>query len=78
MTPSDFNVERTAIGMQYIIPGAERTKKPKRRAYKADGDQLVMCGRPPVGKVFLTIMQCWSVLPCVRPVYAALLHGRWP
>jgi len=27
---------------------------------------------------FLTVMQCWSVLPSVRPVVAALLDGRWP
>jgi len=23
-------------------------------------------------------MHGWSVLPCVRPVDAALSHGRWP
>jgi len=27
---------------------------------------------------FWTVMQCWSVLPSVRPVVAALLDGRWP
>ncbi len=27
---------------------------------------------------FWTVMQCWSVLPSVRPVFAALLDGRWP
>jgi len=27
---------------------------------------------------FLTVMQGWSVLPCVRPVCAALIFGRWP
>jgi hypothetical protein len=44
MTPADFNVEKTKIGLQYVIPGAERIKKPKRRAYEADGDQLVIPG----------------------------------
>jgi len=37
-----------------------------------------MCGRLPVGKGFSEVMHGWSVLPCVRPVDAALSHGRWP
>ena len=41
MTPS---IERTPIGIQYVIPGTERIAKPKRRAFKADGDQLVIPG----------------------------------
>ena len=41
MTPS---IEKTPIGMQYVIPGAERIVKPKRRVFKADGDQLVIPG----------------------------------
>ena len=36
---------------------------------------ITMCGRLPVGKGFFTVMQSWSVLPCVRPVCAALLLG---
>ena len=44
MTPADFNIEKTAIGMQYIIPGTERPVKPQRRSYKADGNQLVIPG----------------------------------
>jgi hypothetical protein len=44
MTPTDFNTEKTVIGMQYIIPGAEQPVKPKQRTYKADGDQLVIPG----------------------------------
>ena len=44
MTPTDFNIEKTAIGMQYVIPGAERIVKPKRRVYMTDGDQLVIPG----------------------------------
>ena len=39
MTPSDYQVEKTAIGMQYVIPGAERIVKPKRRVFNADGDR---------------------------------------
>jgi len=31
-----------------------------------------MCGRLPVGKGFFGMMHGWSVLPCVRPVDAAL------
>jgi hypothetical protein len=27
---------------------------------------------------FLRMMHGWSVLPCVRPVDAALSMGRWP
>ncbi|MBT3788612.1 MAG: hypothetical protein HOJ87_07865 [Rhodospirillaceae bacterium] len=41
MTPS---IERTAIGDQYVIPGAERVAKPKRRTFKSDGNQLVIPG----------------------------------
>jgi hypothetical protein len=41
MTPS---IERTAIGMQYIIPGTELIEKPKRRVFKADGNQFVIPG----------------------------------
>ena len=44
MTPADFTIEKTPIGMQYVIPGTERIVKPKRRAFKADGDQLVLPG----------------------------------
>jgi hypothetical protein len=28
--------------------------------------------------IFSTVMQSWSVLPSVRPVFAALFDGRWP
>jgi len=41
MTPT---TERTAIGDQYVLLGAERIAKPKRRTYNADGDQLVIPG----------------------------------
>ncbi len=41
MAPS---IEKTAIGEQYVIPGAERIAKPKLRAFKADGDQFVIPG----------------------------------
>jgi hypothetical protein len=39
-----FNIEKTKIGLQYVIPGTERPVKPKRRTYKTDGDQLVIPG----------------------------------
>ena len=41
MTPT---IEKTAIGMQYVIPGAERVVKPRRRTFKSDGNQLVIPG----------------------------------
>ena len=44
MTPQQYQVEKTAIGMQYVIPGTERVVKPKRRVYRTDGDQLVIPG----------------------------------
>ena len=44
MTPADFNVEKTKIGLQYVIPGTERPAKSRRRVYKADGNQLVIPG----------------------------------
>ena len=44
MTPSEYQVEKTPIGMQYVIPVTERIVKPKRRVYRRDGDQLVIHG----------------------------------
>jgi hypothetical protein len=38
------SIERTTVGMQYVIPGAERIVKPRRRAFNADGNQLVIPG----------------------------------
>jgi len=38
------SIEKTAIGEQYVIPGAERIAKPKRRTFNADDDQLVIPG----------------------------------
>ena len=52
MTRSEFQVEKTAIGLQYVIPGTNRIVKPKPREFKADrtpaGDQLVI---PGAGKI---------------------------
>jgi hypothetical protein len=31
-----------------------------------------------LAREFWTVMQCWSVLPSVRPLGAALSDGRWP
>jgi hypothetical protein len=42
MTPTEFNVDKTPIGLQYVIPGAERIVKPKRRAYKTDGKKCCL------------------------------------
>ncbi len=48
MTPEQFTAEKTTLGLQYVIPGAERVSKPKRPSFKADktpaGDQLVILG----------------------------------
>ena len=44
MTPSEISTEETSIGLQYVIPGTERIVEPKRRAFNADGDQLVIPG----------------------------------
>jgi hypothetical protein len=44
MTPTDYNIEKTSIGIQYVIPGTERPVKPIRPTYKADGYQLVIPG----------------------------------
>ena len=54
MTPSEFQVEKTTTGMQYVIPGTERIVRPKPRAFKADwtpaGDQLVIPGAERISK----------------------------
>ena len=48
MTPSEYRVEKTATGLQYVIPGTERIVGPRLRAFKTDrtpaGDQLVIPG----------------------------------
>ena len=44
MTPAGFNIEKTNIGIQYVIPGTERPIKSKQRAYKFDGNQFVILG----------------------------------
>lgn len=48
MTRSEFQVEKTAVGLQYVIPGTERIVKLKRQTFKTDktpaGDQLVIPG----------------------------------
>lgn len=48
MTPMKFSIEKTAIGLQYVIPGTERAAKPPRRVFKTDrtpaGDQFVIPG----------------------------------
>ncbi len=55
MTQSEFQVEKTAIGLQYVIPGTKRIVKPKRRTFKADwtpaGDQLVIPGAEKISTV---------------------------
>jgi hypothetical protein len=44
MTPADFNIEKTNIGMQYVIPGTERPVKPNHHTFKTDGNQFVIPG----------------------------------
>ena len=44
MTPADFNIEKTNIGMQYVIPGTERPVKLNCHTYKIDGNQFVIPG----------------------------------
>lgn len=46
MAPADHPSERTAAGMQYIIPGTERNviRKPSARPLTRDGEQFVLPG----------------------------------
>ena len=44
MTPAEFKLEKTKIGMQYVIPGTERPAKTKRCEYSSENDQLVIPG----------------------------------
>jgi len=37
MTPENFNIEKTTIGMQYAIHGIRRPIKRQRHVYKTDG-----------------------------------------
>ncbi len=55
MTRSEYQVEKTAFGLQYVIPGTKRIAKSKPRAFKADwtpaGDQLVIPGAEKISTV---------------------------
>ena len=67
MTRSEFQVEKTAIGLQYVIPGTNRIVKPKPRAFKADwtpaGDQLVIPGAEKISTVeyVARLTEKWSL-----------------
>jgi len=39
MTLENFNIEKTAIGLQNVVLGIERPVKPQRHVYKADGSK---------------------------------------
>jgi len=39
MTPENLNLEKNAIGMQYVISGIKRPVKQQRHDYKADGSK---------------------------------------
>ncbi len=55
MTPSEYRVEKTATGLQYVIPGTERIVRPRLRAFNSDrtpaGDQLVIPGAEKISTV---------------------------
>ena len=55
MSQSEFQVEKTATGLQYVIPGTQRIVKPKPRAFKAEwtpaGDQFVILGAEKISTV---------------------------
>ncbi len=54
MTPTEFNTKSTPGGVQYVIPGTERTIK-SRHTYKLEGDQLVLPGAERIStKEYLT------------------------
>ncbi len=46
MTRSRYQVEKTAIGLQYVIPGTKRIVKPKPQAFKADWTMAASARRP--------------------------------
>jgi hypothetical protein len=55
MVPSKFNVERTAAGQQFVIPGTEKPRPVSRPRYAKDGTQLVIPGAEQIGpKALLT------------------------
>ena len=39
MTPENFNIEKTTIGIQIIMPSTERSVKSQRHVYKVDGSE---------------------------------------
>ena len=70
MTPE---IEKTPIGLQYVIPGAEQIVKPKRRVFKADGDQLVIPGAEQISTIeYLNRLLDKPLMPRRRQVG---LHG---
>jgi hypothetical protein len=44
MTPKKLTIERTAAGLQYVLPGAERRLPPKPLTYLREGARLVIPG----------------------------------
>jgi len=42
-------IERTAAGLQYVLPGAERRLPPEPRTYPSEGAQLVIPGAERIG-----------------------------
>ncbi len=68
MTPTDFTIEKTEFGLQYVIPGMERIKKSERPVFKADrtpaGDQLVIPGAETIStKEYLTRLAGKPLVP---------------
>lgn len=49
MSGSDFPIEKTKYGDQYIIPGAEKRIRPakKKQFYKLEGNQYCLPGTDP-------------------------------
>jgi hypothetical protein len=44
MSPSDHEIEKTAAGLQYVMPGTERVRQPRHRVSKTEGDQYIIQG----------------------------------
>ena len=79
---SKFSIEKTAVGLQYVIPGAERPAQPERRVFKTDripaGDQFVIPGAERIPtRAYLARLAEKPMVPLRRQVglHATALFG---
>ncbi len=81
MTPAEFSIDKTASGLQYVIPGAERIEQKRRSFPVEDGGQFVIPGAERISTgEHLTRLMTKPMVPRRRQVglHGTALFGRRP